>query len=793
MVGALRLERALALAGATMAGLLATRIFAPRVSAYVNARASLQRLSTEMTYRGQVRLGQFGVYLAALALGFGAAALWASIAPALRRRRSWERAADVVAILAPVGVAAVKSSGFALMVAGATLGGAILLAPQMGGTRAPRATSGPRLASFVVLAELLAACWALFLVLVPRGAGVALALPVMALCVFAGRRMRRGRTALDALAGSPLLLLPLLAFSRAPSPWILVGAAAVVVAFRAWLGRARGTQALPPVLASVIAPTALASILMIPLGLRDLPSSNYGEHESFNLAWINSALHGKLLWADAGLVHGPLRDYLMLAILSPFGVDFGHVRVAFVTVNVVGVALTMPVIWWLARRNAWLHALGAYLVLVQTPARTILWYRHMTSLGWADLTRTALPALALFGAMGGSRADEPASGPRAFGFGLLMGVSLLYSQEFGICAALGVLFAASFDRLVRGTGPASDRAKMALRAALPFSAGFLAPPLALFAIYSALGRGRLLLQTAYESVAFAASGVWSSLTFPIDEETITQPSFLFREFSDSTKRYDSAIVFLLPIAVYMTLGASLLARLALRRWTHRASTYLALFVFGITSYRLTVAAPDIYHLLSATLPAIFLLVGLSSDALEFRLWSPGGRFGLAIGAAAVLVLALASLAIGEFSAGITRRLAEVDSGEEKPASTQRHEHPDIPRAGDVFLPPATRAIVDYIRRETSPADPVFVCAGMFDGAEIYFLADRRNPSRFDTLSEIVNHARQAELLAALKRDPPELVIGGDTSFVGQEVAEYLQAGWQDAPSMGGYSVRRRRR
>jgi hypothetical protein len=547
---------------------------------------------------------------------------------------------------------------------------------------------------------------------------------------------------------------------------------------------------MPQALASVAAPLAIASILMVPLGFRDLPSVNHGEHESFNFAWINSALHGKLLWADAGLVHGPLRDYLMIAFLSPARITLEHIRMAFVIVNLIGLALLLPVAWEAARKDLRLHALGAYLLLMQTPARSILWYKHMTSLGWADLIRTALPTVALFGAM--RAPDDPRAVRSLAGCGFVMGLSLLYSQEFALCAAAGVVVALFVDRWF-SERPPRERLRRALVAESSFLSSLAVPPLILFVIYAAKGRGSRLVATAYESLAFAAAGVWGSIRFPISAESMVDPRFLFKEFSDGSKHYDSPVIYLLPIAVYVVAGLAIVARAASRRWSRRASLELALLVFGVTSYRVTMATPDIWHLLSTTTPAILLLIGLAADARRFRWHVPIGRMPLPIGVAAVMGLAVAVLGFGEYSTGVVRKLAELNDGDEKPPGVKAYVNEDIPRAGDVHIPTQVQQIVSYIDREVKPSDPIFICAGIFDGAELYFLSDRRNPSRFDTLSEIVTQSRREELLDALRRDPPELVIGSDMTFFDSAITNYLAAEW-DAPKIeGGYTVRRRKR
>src|SRR5262249_54549173 len=144
----------------------------------------------------------------------------------------------------------------------------------------------------------------------------------------------------------------------------------------------------------------------------------------------------------------------------------------------------------------------------------------------------------------------------------------------------------------------------------------------------------------------------------------------------------------------------------------------------------------LYHLSSAALPAILIgLVLLGEIARLHDRPRPAGvaarRAGVALGAA------LVGAAIAEPMGGVSSRIAALARGEERPSSLVAHAHPALPRAGDVYVPPATEELVSFVRRETSERDPIFCRVGFMTGAEIYFLADRRDPTRFDMLAEIL--------------------------------------------------------
>ncbi len=803
--GVTRLERAFGAAGAAMLGLLVAWRIAPQISTDIDARASLRAMSAVITYRNEVLLGQFASYVIALACAFVATALYAVVARVLRRWPFVARLTNYAVAFAPVVIATRLSAAFGQSLLVCMIGGAFLIAPwAASGLAAPVPSTRRTLSSFVIATEATCLAWALFLVASARDVGFIALLPIFVLYLYVGTRITKGTSAtLDAIAGAPLFALCLLGLARGPSPWLVAVVVASVVALRMALDKRARTPGLPMVLPAIVAPWALVCIIMVPLGLRDLPTMNHGDHEAFNLAWINSVLHGRFLWADAGLVHGPLRDYAMILGLAPFGITFEHVRIGFVLVNVIGLALAMPLSWIMGRRVLWAQLLASYLFLLHSPARAILYYRRTVSLGWADLTRSTLPAVALFGALFVLAHTGRISWRRLVGYGVLMGASLIYSQEFAICAALGVVVALVFDRLMRATGGFVSRVREGVLCVVAFGAGSAIPVFGLLAVYAAFGKGRLLIVTAYESMSLAAAGVWGSLKFPIEASTFLEPKKLFEQFYHPDTHGDSISVFLIPVAIYLVTMVIILLAVAQRRWNHRLTLYLALLVFGVTCYRVTSATPDIWHLHSATTPSILLAVGLIVDASRFRFVVRARTAArravvgnvpvfVRVGVLAAVATASVGFVFGEFSTGINRRLADLASGEEKaPAPAPAYQHPDVPRAGDVLMPKSTQEIVVYIRSHSKPNDPIFIMAGMFTGAELYFLADRRNPTRFDTMSELITFTRRDETMAALHRDPPVLVIGDDAVYVGAEISEYLRTNWPHSENIGGYWVRSR--
>src|SRR5262249_31990133 len=113
-------------------------------------------------------------------------------------------------------------------------------------------------------------------------------------------------------------------------------------------------------------------------------------------------------------------------------------------------------------------------------------------------------------------------------------------------------------------------------------------------------------------------------------------------------------------------------------------------------------------------------------------------------------------------------------------------------AGDVFVPEDLEGLVRYLRTHSSAGDPIFCRTWFMNGPEIYFLADRRNPTRFDVPLEVITSSQQREILDQLERDPPLFVIGSEQSSTGDGASRYLDEGWQPVARFGELVVSRRK-
>ncbi|HEX5099695.1 MAG TPA: hypothetical protein VFV94_09360, partial [Polyangiaceae bacterium] len=604
---------------------------------------------------------------------------------------------------------------------------------------------------------------------------------------------KHGELRRDAVAGAPLLLLPLLALLRAPSPlWVLI-AAGTAVALRRFVLRGRELGRGFDTVAACLALTALCGIWFVPAQFRELDSINFAHHEAQHHGWLASALRGKWLMADASLFYGPLREYAVAGWLRLASVTLEQVRVGTVLLNVIGAGVLSAIAYRLVRGGSGLLLFFGILLLTQTPLRYFVAYKTHTAFGWADVLRITFALLALVvldrespRTMTGGRIDRDERLSFA-SFGAINALALFYSHEFGLCAIAAVPLALILDALVRArTTSVRTELGLGFRRAAGYLAGFLLAFGAWVLVYGVAGKAALLLRSLFLSVALPAAGAIGSLELPVDAAT-----FRSLEGLAATWTAVPAVEYLLPPLVYVVTGAVLVARGLSGHWDTRARFQLGLLLFGTASYRFASSRSDGYHLSMAATPAILLFTSLLADALA----EPTKLAGIRAPLARCLALLCTYGSLRSYGATVLLipRIQATLRGEELPSRGPKYAYPTLRRAGDIRIPVETVRAAEYIRSHSQPQDFVFNRLSFMDGGDLMFLANRRNPTRFDTLAEITWAPQQKELLADLRRNPPALVLGdGDGApYLDAETLAYLAAGWERGQTFGDIAIMKR--
>jgi hypothetical protein len=803
-----------AVAGGLCSSALGGLLFALRFAPSLGQRLadSWQPVTHEISanWARGFHLGQFVTYLLCLAAAGIFGLLWM-----LFWRFALQRAPARTRVIVAASVAACVTVGASLVapllgaLAVAVLAISTVLTTEATGA-SERLSTDPAIAgSIVLICESIALAWGLWMAMAPAGDGpIALAVLIVAIIAviaatyFAGRagaglRMRRA-----AITFLPLLLLPLLGFCRRPGVgWFVAAGLACSALFAALRHRAppRGltTLLLIPALWSV------AAIGIIPRSMRDLPSINMASHEAQHLGWLNSAFDGRLLGADAGTTYGMLREYLLAAYCYVFGVTVENVRIAHLVLNLAGLMVFLVTAYVLFARRPILYVGLFYAAVFYTPLRCFLAFDRYLAFGWADCLRIfgAMAAVVLTCFVVGKDADNaaPPRGKLLFACGGSIALALLYSQEFGLCAvgavALAIPVAYAFPR---GGRRLRERAWAASRSLGFVASGIAAPVAAVLGFYGYFGKAGLLVKTTWMTLSLAASGVLGSVEFPISAQTFAEPIRLFEVWPDG----EPVAQFIVPVAIYVVTACALLVRAFTRPWTVRCTVLFGLLALGASSFRVTLARADIYHLLAAFAPSILCIGALLDEAIDVHVHLH--RANLEVGRALAGVLLLGTLVVTERIGGIAHLLDQFAHGTRDVTSVAPYEYPDIPRAGDVYLDGDYQALARFVRGATGPNDRMFTLLNMMDGGELYFICDRPNPTRYDLTAEIFTAAQQHEVLESLKSDPPRLIVGNDIdevatqpmsviyphagSVVGDEVISYVKEHWTVPKSIGRYTV-----
>ena len=108
-------------------------------------------------------------------------------------------------------------------------------------------------------------------------------------------------------------------------------------------------------------------------------------------------------------------------------------------------------------------------------------------------------------------------------------------------------------------------------------------------------------------------------------------------------------------------------------------------------------------------------------------------------------------------------------------------------------------VVRWIQLHADPEDPVLFLP---NDAAYYYLLDRPSPIRFVMGHQIATAAQRAEVLAALRREPPRFVVWDhgalrvdglpDERVFGAELLRWIEASYTEAERLGEVSVLERR-
>ncbi|HEC16647.1 MAG TPA: hypothetical protein ENI99_08790 [Sedimenticola sp.] len=471
--------------------------------------------------------------------------------------------------------------------------------------------------------------------------------------------------------------------------------------------------------------------------------------EGLNLAWVQSILSGGVYGKDFACVYGPMLIYPLAWAMRLFGETVLVERAYALALNLVAHAI---VIFFLYRvvcsRTVFL--LGGVFYLFLFPAQLAV---HPSG----SYLRVALAILPMIFAYGYMDSRRPYLLPVC---GLVVGQSLLFSQEAGLCSLLALLV---LFLLYHGAGGEWKRAG---QACLLFLAGVVisvAPMLFYLFMNDAFG-------------PFIDSMVGYPRLFMLGYSAMPFPSFnWFIDNLDSNAAYlQFGIIF-----IYIFAAIQLLSRLMVGPVSPGLLIRITLLVFGVLLFRSALGRSDDFHALLAAPPAILLIILYIEDG--FCLFRSHAQVGPRVAGLFFSFFVAGSVVawIGAtpfLKSMVTATRDDLMSMDAKwnlvPWGTRL---PALARGG-IYFPPQTaasiRKIQRFLEKRTKPEDYVYFFP---NEAVYYFLFNRKNPTRYASPYIAITAEHRKELVAGLERNRPRYVVYSLKTWRMDEIRETIQA------------------
>lgn len=456
------------------------------------------------------------------------------------------------------------------------------------------------------------------------------------------------------------------------------------------------------------------------------------------LAWAGTLLDGGMYARDFYALFGPLQVYLLAWTMKVFGASVVVYRLyGYILALITNAVLIVFFHQTIRRRGVFIFASLFCCLLISASLRFAL---------------GIVPLLILFRYLGSGRKLPIALS------GLVLGISLLFSQEAGLCAV--VAMAAFFYLEARRAG---GYRQLAGHAGLVVMGCLLvlAPVLTYFYQQDALSR---FFESVYGYPKLITLG-YAALPFPHFSDFLAAPL--------SSGAY-------LPywiIGIYLLAAIRLSLLLFLGQGNKDINFRVAVLVYGLFLFRVALGRSDSSHFINSSLPA-FLLVFLMLDDLAggAHLRSHTGvRTGRIATIAALmlsLVLVIGGTRFRDNLLGVVADLSHLTS-----RFTVQEMGVKLPqlRRGGVFFDPATAKdmmqIKNALDRYTTSGDYVLFFP---NEAAYYFLFERRSPTRYVNAYYAVTTAQRLEMVADLERRKPAYVVYSLDSFRIDRVPEAVQ-------------------
>ncbi len=469
--------------------------------------------------------------------------------------------------------------------------------------------------------------------------------------------------------------------------------------------------------------------------------------EGVHLAWMQSIFSGGVFGKDFYCLYGPMMVYPLAWFMKIFGATVVAERVWKYVLDLIAYGIIIFLLYKTVRWKFTFIASSIIYFFFFSP-----FYTLSLNTTYLRVALGILPLLLTYLYLDSGK-------KYLLGVtGLVVGQSVLFSQEVGICSLVSLMTVLTVHFL------STHSWKSLVKAALLVMAGCILS-LAPMMIYLLLnGVIAPFIDNFFGYPKFIMLG-YACLSFPSFQEFIAAPLGV-------------SLFYYWPIFVYILSALYFAPSLLLGKVNKDHLLRLSLLIFGVLLFRVALGRSGLENILKVLPPAILLLFLIIDDSLT-SIAAARFRFQKVAHVVLIGLLVLSSFTVvvrtGFLKDGFTYTARTLASMDTKWFVVNRgYQVPSVERGGIFYDPQTAHALVaihDFLEANTNAGDYVYFFP---NEAAYYFLFKRNNPTRFSFSYSAVTAAQRKELIDSLEKNRPKYVVYSRGTWRVDDIMEEVQ-------------------
>lgn len=496
--------------------------------------------------------------------------------------------------------------------------------------------------------------------------------------------------------------------------------------------------------------------------------------EGVNLAWMQSIFSGGVYGKDFYCLYGPMLAYPLALFMKIFGTTVLAERAWKYMLDLMAYSIIIFFLYKTLRWKTWfILSSVVYLFFFST------FYTISLNTTYLRVALGILPLLLLYVYFGNNKKYLLILS------GLVVGQSLLFSQEVGFCSLIAALAVLALHFYIKREGQSFVHACILV----VFGAVISVAPMLMY--LSVKGAFVTFLDDFIGYPKLIMLG-YACLPFPPFKAFIAHP-------------LGELLFFYWPIFVYIASTLYVVPPLLSGKANKDQLLKASLLLFGVLLFRIALgrsAGDNIHKILPPAILLLFLIIDSSLSTINTARF----RFLRVAHGALICALVLSTAVVVFRSDYLTTRftltMSKLGSLSEQWSVTNGpgYQVPSIERGGvlyDAKTASALVAIRDFLEANTQPGDYVYFFP---NEAAYYFLFNRNNPTRYSFSYTAVTTAQRKELVDDLEKKKPQYVVYSRNTWRVDDIMEdvqvpevvrYLQDNYRTYQDLGDVVIQKR--